>query len=315
MTANKVYSPSEEEEQRIFSVQRARPFGPIGPRKSIVLPIDQIHPVIRIAHRIGGTMMVPERIIFDHEIILILAGRGIFKLGKDIYDFGPHEILFVPPFVPHRFSSRGSDDEHIAIHFDFAREVPPFDKDLADRAPYQVRLTHMLNLPPQVHLTSGHPVEQAIVDVVRERQSKSPAAAMAAVGLLMQTLAWILRHGATNEDAVSPRNQDRVMRAANYVDENLARPISSADMAAVAGVSSSRLYALFRLVLGISPHEHVIHARVERARSLLADPRLSIKEIAARTGFEDSYHFSRVFRRIDGLPPTQYRDALLRSGQ
>ena len=73
MTNNPEKTLGDEELRRILSVQRHRPYGSIGPRKVIVLPIDQIHPVIRIAHRMTGAMTQTERIIFDHEIVLILA--------------------------------------------------------------------------------------------------------------------------------------------------------------------------------------------------------------------------------------------------
>ncbi|MCX6945312.1 MAG: helix-turn-helix domain-containing protein [Opitutales bacterium] len=48
---------------------------------------------------------------------------------------------------------------------------------------------------------------------------------------------------------------------------------------------------------------------------MLADSRLAVKEVAARTGFRDTSHFSKVFRRVDGLAPAHYRDALLAGGQ
>jgi two-component system response regulator YesN len=57
--------------------------------------------------------------------------------------------------------------------------------------------------------------------------------------------------------------------------------------------------------------EYLRRLRIELARELLADPSLSIKEVAARTGFTEPNHFSRVFSRIDGVPPTAFREALL----
>jgi transcriptional regulator GlxA family with amidase domain len=57
--------------------------------------------------------------------------------------------------------------------------------------------------------------------------------------------------------------------------------------------------------------EYLQRVRVQHARELLKDIDLSIKEVAARTGFSDPYHFSRVFRRIDGLSPAYYREIVL----
>ena len=81
------------------------------------------------------------------------------------------------------------------------------------------------------------------------------------------------------------------------------------------GLSPSRLQALFREVTGFPPLDYLRRLRVEEARRLLADRRLSVKEVAARTGFRDTSHFSKVFRRVDGLAPAHYRDALLAGRQ
>jgi AraC family transcriptional regulator of arabinose operon len=53
-------------------------------------------------------------------------------------------------------------------------------------------------------------------------------------------------------------------------------------------------------------------ARVEEARRLLAAGDLSIKQVAIACGFASPYHFSKVFRRIDGLPPSQYQASVLK---
>ena len=84
-----------------------------------------------------------------------------------------------------------------------------------------------------------------------------------------------------------------------------------ADLARAAGLSPSHFTRLFRLWTGLPPGEYLLRKRVEQACKLLGDPTLSIKEVAARSGFDDPYYFSKVFRRVDGLTPTLFREALL----
>jgi transcriptional regulator GlxA family with amidase domain len=97
--------------------------------------------------------------------------------------------------------------------------------------------------------------------------------------------------------------------------QDLARPLDHAALERISGLSASRLQALFREVTGYPPLEYLRRLRVEEARRLLADRRLSVKEVAARTGFRDTSHFSKVFRRVDGLSPAHFRDALLIGSQ
>jgi two-component system response regulator YesN len=54
---------------------------------------------------------------------------------------------------------------------------------------------------------------------------------------------------------------------------------------------------------------HLIQARIERAGDLLADPGLSVKEVARRSGFESPYYFSRLFRKVTGRTPSEFRSA------
>ena len=96
---------------------------------------------------------------------------------------------------------------------------------------------------------------------------------------------------------------------------NLAEEMDHRVFERVSELSTSRLQALFREVTGYPPLDFLRRLRVDEARRLLADQRLSVKEIAALTGFRDTSHLSKVFRRVDGLSPAHYRDALLAGQQ
>jgi AraC-like DNA-binding protein len=78
-------------------------------------------------------------------------------------------------------------------------------------------------------------------------------------------------------------------------------------LARAADVSRSRLHALFQAALGVSPLQHVLSTRIATACRFLLGSDLPIAEIAARSGFGDAFHFSRMFRRSVGMSPTAYR--------
>lgn len=79
-------------------------------------------------------------------------------------------------------------------------------------------------------------------------------------------------------------------------------------LARAAGVSTSRLHALFHAALGCAP-QHYLHAqRLRRAQQLLIGTDLPIQDVAARSGFGDPFHFSRSFRKAIGQSPRDYRD-------
>jgi AraC family transcriptional regulator len=92
-----------------------------------------------------------------------------------------------------------------------------------------------------------------------------------------------------------------------YIEDNLAENIALADLAAVIGLSVSHFNVLFREAVGLSPHQYLIRRRVERAKDLLGESKLSISQIAAESGFAHQSHLARHMRRMLGVAPKALR--------
>ena len=99
----------------------------------------------------------------------------------------------------------------------------------------------------------------------------------------------------------------RLHRVLQHVEDQLDENLSLFAMAEVAGMSPNYFSELFSQSMGVSPHQYVVRRRVERAKRLLQESRISIVEVSARTGFVNQSHFARLFRRVVGVSPTEYR--------
>jgi AraC family transcriptional regulator len=88
-----------------------------------------------------------------------------------------------------------------------------------------------------------------------------------------------------------------------FVEENLDKDLSLAEIAAIAGVSPSHCKIIFRSAMGLPLHQYVIQRRVERARILLNEGELAISQIALQTGFAHQSHLSRHMKRMLGYTP------------
>lgn len=98
----------------------------------------------------------------------------------------------------------------------------------------------------------------------------------------------------------------------NFMRKNLARPLPVRELAELCGVSETTLRQNFHAAYGQSPHQVLTGMRMkEAARLLLAHGELSVKEIAALTGFPDALNFSTAFRRHHGLSPRKFRASRL----
>jgi len=102
----------------------------------------------------------------------------------------------------------------------------------------------------------------------------------------------------------------RMKKVLCYIEENLGKGITLADVASVAGVSVSHFKTLFRDSVGLPLHQYLIRRRVERARDLIGEEKLSISEIAFETGFSHQSHLARHMRRVLGVSPRVLRESL-----
>jgi AraC family transcriptional regulator len=102
----------------------------------------------------------------------------------------------------------------------------------------------------------------------------------------------------------------RLKNVLAYIEENLARDVSLAELASVANLSATHFKSLFRESAGLPVHQYVIRRRVERARSLLGETELPISQIALETGFAHQSHLARHMRRVLGVSPKELREAL-----
>ncbi|MBI5801490.1 MAG: helix-turn-helix transcriptional regulator [Verrucomicrobia bacterium] len=100
---------------------------------------------------------------------------------------------------------------------------------------------------------------------------------------------------------------DMVEAAKAYLRRRLDEKLLISNVARALGVGRARLFEQFKRSAGMTPNDFLIRARVEKARELMTNQRMSVTEIAYAVGFCSSQYFSTVFRRHTGLTPGEYR--------
>jgi AraC family transcriptional regulator len=105
----------------------------------------------------------------------------------------------------------------------------------------------------------------------------------------------------------------RLKIALDYIHDSLGQRISLHALAASVGITSRHFERAFRQAVGVPPHAYVTEQRLAAARHfLLAQPRLTIEDIAGRVGFSSSSHLATAFRRQTGVSPRAFRARHLR---
>ena len=110
------------------------------------------------------------------------------------------------------------------------------------------------------------------------------------------------------EMPVRQLDPERLGKVFDYVEASLHQPLQVSDLASVAGLSVSQFSRAFKKCTGQSPHQYLLHHRLQRAREMLArNRRSSIAEIAYECGFSSQSHMTDLFRAKLGVTPGNYR--------
>jgi AraC family transcriptional regulator len=104
------------------------------------------------------------------------------------------------------------------------------------------------------------------------------------------------------------RHATRIGRSLEFISDHLGTDLSLGEIAAVANMSKYHFAKSFRQAMGIAPHQYLVKLRVEKARKLLAQNKMSVEEVANTVGYADRGHFAAQFRKIVGISPNRYRE-------
>jgi AraC-like DNA-binding protein len=131
---------------------------------------------------------------------------------------------------------------------------------------------------------------------------------MAIVAVLLDS---VLGAASFRRPKVSKLARWRLERVMGYVDARLAEPVSLADIASVTGLAPMHFAAQFKATTGLRPHEYLLRRRVERAQDMFAKfGSTSVVDVALSVGFQTQAHFTTVFKRFVGQPPSAWRQSI-----
>ena len=99
----------------------------------------------------------------------------------------------------------------------------------------------------------------------------------------------------------------RLNRVLDFMRQNYAKQTRLWELADLAGMSPHYFCELFKKSTGISPYQYALQCRVDRAKEFLRSSEFTVGQVAAATGFADQSHFTKVFHRMVGVTPRQFR--------
>lgn len=126
---------------------------------------------------------------------------------------------------------------------------------------------------------------------------------VAPVGYFLQPLRLVVRESSDGIAIADPQ----IAAAMRLIREHACDGVQVADLIERTKLSRRSLESRFRKFVGRSPHEEIVRLKIERVKALLEETKLTLADIAARAGFKHDEYLSVAFKRIVGMPPSDYR--------
>lgn len=233
--------------------------------------------------------------------VLIACRRG----GSNFRGTAAHgDIDIIPARTPSRWELKEKDTalilsvspellNMVAEEFDF----DPRRVEIRNR--FQVRDIQLENIgwALKAEMECGYPCGRLYLDSL----------AVSVVARLVRCHSSVSVEQESSNRRMSGRKLKEVL---SYIEDNIGQDISLHDIAGVAGMSVSHFKSLFRESVGLPAHPYVIRRRVDRAKSLLGEGKLSISQIALETGFAHQSHLAHHMRKVLGVSPKKLQKML-----
>jgi AraC-like DNA-binding protein len=232
-----------------------------------------------------------------HIFIYCIEGDGtVEKMGEEPLHLSPGALAVIPAGVPHRY---------------WASEANPWSI-------YWFHLIgdHAGELCRHYGLENGvHQMPRSFVSEFIARLDQSLAIltdrpySLTSHIYVSQTLRWLIS-GLGQELLRTHQERKRehhLENAIRYMEEHIAASIRLPELAGYTGISKQHLIYLFNKETGVSPIDYFLRMKMQHAANMLDLTDLTVKEIASSIGMEDPYYFSRMFKKLMGHAPTEYR--------
>ncbi len=158
-------------------------------------------------------------------------------------------------------------------------------------------------------LLTTHDVSENVIEMFRELNTiwtEKHAISQTRCCTIVQHIICelILTHYRTDKAA----HKKDLSNAKNYIRKHFSQPLMLDDIAKVSGLSSSHFRKLFTAQYGQSPMQYVMYLRINKAKALLSSGECNVSETSHLCGFSDVFYFSRMFKKITGVSPSNFME-------
>lgn len=239
-----------------------------------------------------------EKQAAQYILIYCVEGEGWFSIGQQKHTVRQFQFFILPKGQAHAYGSNADHPWTIYwLHFDGEHArffAQGFDRPTDVSLSFHSRIEERIDLFDEIFTTLG--------------KGYSKNNLIYATTSLFHFLGSMKFLGEYRENArASDKAQQIVEVAIHYMRENMERKVTLQEMATHTGLSPSRFSLLFQQQTGYPPLKYLNQLKIQKACHYLDFTDMKVNQISPTLGFDDAFYFTRLFTKMMGVSPTEYR--------
>ncbi len=244
------------------------------------------------------------RTLNHHELIFVCNGKGSFKIRNKQYPIKKGMLIIITPNVPYSIELDDSVPAGVlTIHFSFAGISFQDGKwDINEK----IRVS--LGQPVQ-ELKDYYHIEEQFQKLVNCWNEKLPGYEFMARTMFQQLIIDIMEN--RNKQSESYGTSLKVERIIQYMHRNINAKVTLPELSKLVHMTPAYMSRTFKEATGYTIIEYFNKLKIDKSKELLVEGNKKVKEVAQELGFTDEFYFSRMFKKIEGITPSQFNSRIL----
>lgn len=272
---------------------------------------DQISPWVRYAAVVTRHKSYPQFLsAYDYRLFYCLDGHFKILFSESAAEMSPGTLVIFPPGTPYRLEVDNAEGTRfVLLNFDFDMDAyhipPPPTHDIkAFDSRNIISKSCCAPFDDIFYLPASFSLKEFLLELCKEEIQAEPWSRGCTGGILKFVLLRAMRLQRTDADPAAGNICQQVM---DYVETNFRNSLTNISVATHFGYHPYYLSSLFVRQHGITLHQYIITVRLRKARQMLLDTGIPLRELAEQCGFSNQSYFSESFKAAYGITPTQYR--------
>lgn len=266
----------------------------------------------------------------EHILVFILEGKCLFTIESKSFTAQKGDAVYIPANCSYtRSSIEGTMCTMTYVHFELFSDVKQTEIQILLEEIYEVKkelddqILHDSGTkiyPQTVYIrnhNSGNEFDKLssyinsihLISVKNELMCYLHSVLSFCMALTYISKRNIEILNVEYQDEELPKVPANLKKAIRYIRKNYSEAITLEDLAAYCNISKQQMTRYFNKELGTTPIAYVLEYKIAKAKHLLfRNTHLSVKQIAFELGFTDTHYFSRLFKKVTGETPVEYRD-------